>query len=83
MVKHHQHHFSPGTSDKSAMAECRINLGHFMQLQNTTILSTKSTYMDQVIRKAIVIELCPNMNREDGLHLSQFMEALCPLSERL
>jgi hypothetical protein len=52
------------------VAKHSINLGHRIQLQNTTILSTKSRYVDQMIKEATEIELHPNMNRADGLHLS-------------
>jgi hypothetical protein len=50
--------------DKSAMVKHSINLGHHIQLHNTTILSTKPTDMDHIIREAIEIQLHPsNMNR--------------------
>jgi hypothetical protein len=54
------------------VAEHSINLGHRIQLQNTTILSTKPRYMDCIIKEAIEIELHPNnMRREDGFCLSK------------
>jgi hypothetical protein len=56
-VKEHQRHICLGHPDKSAMAKHSIHLGHCIQLQNTTILSNKSRYMDQMIRKATEIEL--------------------------
>jgi hypothetical protein len=59
-VKVHQCHIQLEHSDKSAMAKYSINLGHCIELQNTTILSTKSRYMDWMIREAIEIELHPN-----------------------
>jgi hypothetical protein len=39
------------------VAEHSIKLGHNIQVQNTTILSIKSRYMEQVIREATEIEL--------------------------
>jgi hypothetical protein len=76
-VKGHQSHIHPELPGKSAMTEHSINLGHCFQLQNTTVLSTKSRYMNQMIREAIEIELHPNnLNRENGLHLSQSWKPL-------
>jgi hypothetical protein len=39
--------------EKSAVAKHSVNLGHCFQLQDTTILSTKTTCMDRMIREAI------------------------------
>jgi hypothetical protein len=41
-VKEHQRHIHLEHPDKSAVAKHSINLGHHIQIQNTTILSTKS-----------------------------------------
>jgi hypothetical protein len=50
------------------MVEHSISLSHRIQLQDTSILSTKYRYMDQMIWEAINIELHPNcMNMEDFL----------------
>jgi hypothetical protein len=76
-VKKHQRHIRLQHPDKSAVAEQSINLDHRIQLQNTTILSTKSRYIDRMIRKATEIEIQPNnMNREDGLRLSRSWKSL-------
>jgi hypothetical protein len=49
------------------MAGHSINPRHYNQLQNTSIISTKPTYIDHNIREAIVLELHnENMNGEDG-----------------
>jgi hypothetical protein len=69
------------------VAEHSINLDHRIQLQNTTILSTKSRYMDQMIREAIEKLQPNNMDREDGLRLSRswkpFIHALKGRKKRL
>ncbi|PNF22070.1 hypothetical protein B7P43_G09300 [Cryptotermes secundus] len=67
LPKEHQRHNRLEHPDKSAVAEHRIDLGHRIQLQNTSILATKTRYMDRIIREAIEIELHhDNMNREGG-----------------
>jgi hypothetical protein len=71
-LKEHQRHIRLEHPDKSAVAEHSIELGHRIQLQNTSILATKTRYMDRIIREAIEIELHPeNINREGGFYLSK------------
>jgi hypothetical protein len=71
-VKEHQRHIRLEYPHKSDMADHSINRGHRVQLQNTTILSNKSRYMDWMVKDAIEIELQASiMNREDGLCLSR------------
>jgi hypothetical protein len=61
-VKEHQHHNHLEHPDKSAMAKS-INLGHYIELQNTTNLS-KFKYMDWIIREVNETQQHPNnMNR--------------------
>jgi hypothetical protein len=51
-IKEHEYHIRLEQPDKSAVAEHSINLGHRTELQGTTVLSTKVTYMDRMIREA-------------------------------
>jgi hypothetical protein len=44
-------------ADKSAVAEHSINQGHLIQLHNSSILATKTGYMDRIVIVAIEIEL--------------------------
>jgi hypothetical protein len=68
-LKGHQRHIRLEHSDKSAVAEHSVDLGHRIQFHNTSIFATKTRYIDHIVRKAIEIELHPNnMNREVGFH---------------
>jgi hypothetical protein len=75
--KEHQRHIRLKHPDKSAVAEHTVDLGHRNQFHKTSILSTKTRYMDRIIREAIEIELRPNhMNREVGFCLSKTWKPL-------
>ncbi|PNF15534.1 hypothetical protein B7P43_G16534 [Cryptotermes secundus] len=82
-LKEHQRHIRFEQPDKSAVAEHGIDLGHRIQLQNTSILATKTCYMDRIIREAIEIQLHPgNKNREGGFCLSKSWKPLiCSLKK--
>jgi hypothetical protein len=59
------------------VAEHSISLGHWLQLQNTSILVKKGRQMDQIIAEAIEIKLQPNnMNKEDGFFLCRASKPL-------
>jgi hypothetical protein len=71
-VKEHKRHVRLAHPEKSAVAEHSINLGHCMQLHNTSIVAKKSRYMDRIIREAIELKLHPNnINKEDSFSLSR------------
>jgi hypothetical protein len=84
MVKCYKHHTYLEHPDKSTMAKHSISLSHHVQLQDTTIHSTKSRYMKQMIREAVKIELYQkNMNRKVGLHLSWSWKYSSSLSKNI
>jgi hypothetical protein len=71
-LKELQRHIRLQHPDKSAVAEHSINHGHHIQFHNSSILATKTRYMDCIVREAIEIELHPyDINREAGFCLSK------------
>jgi hypothetical protein len=53
---------------KLAVADNTSNHDHYIQHQDTKLLSTKHSYMEQLIREASNTELHPNnMKRQDRL----------------
>jgi hypothetical protein len=76
-LKEYQWHTHLEYPDKSAMAEYSVYLEYHIQFHNTSILATKTRYMDHIIREAIEIELHPNnMNKEVCLCLSKSCKPL-------
>jgi hypothetical protein len=61
----------------SSVAEQNIDLRHRIQFLSSSILSTKTRYMNRIVREAIEIELRPyNINREGGISLSKSRKPL-------
>jgi hypothetical protein len=76
-LKEHQPHIRLEHPDKSAVAEHSIDQGHHIQFHGSSILATKTKYMDCIVREAIEIELRPySINRERGFCLSKSWKPL-------
>jgi hypothetical protein len=76
-LKEHQRHIRLEHLDKLAIAKHNIDQGHSIQFHNSSILTTKTKYMDRIVREAIENELCPyNINRVGGFCLSKSWKRL-------
>jgi hypothetical protein len=82
-LKKHQWYICLEHPDKSAVAEHSVDVGHYIQFYNISIIAIKTRHMDRIVTEAIEIELHPNnMNREVCFCLSKsWKPLLCSLKK--
>jgi len=79
--REHQRHKRLAQPEKSAVAEQSFTQDNIIQF--TKILSTKSDYLDHLIMEVIKLQLqLNNMNREEGLKLSNSLKLFIQLLKR-
>jgi hypothetical protein len=63
--------------DKAAVAEHSVDSRHRILFHDTSIHTTKTPYMDHIVREAIEVDLHPNsMNKDVGFCLSKLWKPL-------
>jgi hypothetical protein len=82
-LKEHQRHIHLEHPDKSSVAEYSVDLEHRIQFYITSILATKTRYMDHTVKEAIEIKFhSNNINREAGFCLSKsWKHLICSLNK--
>jgi hypothetical protein len=76
-LEKHQWHIRLEHTDKSAVAEHSIDQEHPIQFHNSSILATKTRYMNRIVREAIEIGLHPyNIDTRGRLCLSKSWKPL-------
>jgi hypothetical protein len=81
-IKEHHWHIRLEYPDTLALAEIGFNHNHVIKFQDTRIFVIVPSYMEQLMREAVELELNPNdMNRDDSLTFSRSWRPLLLLRE--